>query len=176
MSAEQRINIVQGDYYVSDDPNVVISTLLGSCVAACLYDPLARIGGMNHFLLPGQVDSVGSSASERLGVHLMELLVNGLLKRGAGRDRLQAKIFGGAKTVKGLTDIGATNGKFARAFLEHEGIPLTGISLGGNLGRRIQYWPASGRARQQFMSKQMAEPVVIKRQVSLPPVGDVELF
>ena len=102
MNGEQRVNIVQGEFFVSDDPNVVISTLLGSCVAACLHDPLAGIGGMNHFLLPGQLDHDGNGAAERLGVHLMELLVNGLLKLGAGRDRLQAKIFGGAKTVKGL--------------------------------------------------------------------------
>ena len=75
---EKRVNIVQGEFFVSVDPDVVITTLLGSCVAACLHDPLARVGGMNHFLLPGQVGAERQPAAERAGVHLMELLVNDL--------------------------------------------------------------------------------------------------
>lgn len=169
---EQRIHIIQGEYHVSDDPNVMLTTLLGSCVAACLRDPLARIGGMNHFLLPGQDlpgQETGREAgqeighamghetgsrrteAERYGVHLMELLVNGLLRRGARRDRLEAKLFGGARTMDGLADIGAMNASFAERFLHYEGIRLIGGSLRGDQGRRIQFWPVSGRARQVFM-------------------------
>jgi len=151
----------------------MLTTLLGSCVAACLYDALAEVGGMNHFLLPGQIG--GQGTSERLGVHLMELLVNGLLKLGAGRDRLEAKLFGGAKTMAGLQDIGAANARFARAFLEREGIPVLAASLGGDAGRRIQFWPASGRVRQHFLSKQIAEPVAVKA-AAFPVSGDLELF
>ncbi len=168
-AAERRVNIIQGEYFVSDEDDVVVSTLLGSCVAACLHDPLARVGGINHFLLPGD----RGSASERVGVHLMELLVNGLLKNGASRDRLEAKLFGGAKSFAGLNDIGAENARFARQFLEREGIPILAASTGGAVGRRIQFWPASGRARQQFMKSHVETE---RPTVKLPATGELELF
>lgn len=170
---DRRINIIQGEFEVSADPATVITTLLGSCVAACLYDPVAQVGGMNHFLLPGQAP--GSAMAARYGVHLMELLVNGLLKKGASRDRLRAKLFGGAATLKGLGDIGEANAAFARGFLEREGIAFTGGSLGGKRGRRLQFWPVSGRARQLFMGRSEDVPA---SPAKLPvwSGGDVELF
>ena len=175
MAGETRMNIVQGEYYVSADPAVVITTLLGSCVAACLYDRRMRVGGMNHFLLPGRFGDEPEGQSERLGVHLMELLVNGLLKLGASRDRMEAKLFGGAKTVAGLRDIGANNAVFAQSFLRREGIPVVATSLGANSGRRVQFWPTMGRARQQFMTGAPVEPPAIRPPV-LPTAGDLELF
>ena len=174
-AGHQRVNIVQGEYFVSDDPDLVITTLLGSCVAACLHDPLAGVGGMNHFLLPGQMGRERQPAAERAGVHLMELLVNGLLKLGAGRDRLQAKLFGGAKTMIGLADIGAANAAFARQFLSWEGIPVVASSLGGTTGRRIQFWPATGRARQNFMAGQVSETFTAAMPAP-PSAGELELF
>ena len=174
MDGQKRVNIVQGEFFVSEDPAMMITTLLGSCVAACLHDPLAGVGGMNHFLLPGQLSGGREAEAERAGVHLMELLVNGLLKLGAGRDRLEAKLFGGAKTVAGLSDIGASNAKFARQFLEWEGIPIVASSLGGTVGRRLQYWPASGRVRQHFMPKQVPEPIVARPVKDTS--GELELF
>jgi chemotaxis protein CheD len=170
---DHRINIIQGEFQVSGDPEAVITTLLGSCVAACLFDPVARVGGMNHFLLPG--GTAESPTSARYGVHLMELLVNGLLKKGALRNRLQGKLFGGARTLKGLGDIGEANGRFARQFLDREGIAYTGGSLGGLLGRRVQFWPVSGRARQMFMGNGEDLPPAATR-VPVIPHGDVELF
>jgi chemotaxis protein CheD len=169
---ERRVNIIQGEYKVSEDDDVVITTLLGSCVAACMFDPLARVGGMNHFLLPG--DANGASLNARYGVHLMELLVNGLLKKGAVRDRLQAKLFGGARTIKSLTDIGEANARFARQFLQREGISYTGGSLGGHAGRRVQFWPTTGRARQAFMTSFEEAPP--PQPLLAPTGGDVELF
>jgi chemotaxis protein CheD len=153
---EHRVHIIQGEYHVTDDPNVVLTTLLESCVAACMRDPALGIGGMNHFLLPGQ-DSDEAAGwprqdAEQYGVHLMELLVNGLLHYGARRERLEAKLFGGARTMDGLADIGARNASFAERFLRYEHIRLVGGSLRGEQGRRIQYWPCSGRARQVFLS------------------------
>ena len=166
-----RINIVQGEYHVSGDTALSITTLLGSCVAACISDPVAQVGGMNHFLLPG--DEAASPLVARHGVHLMELLINGLLKKGAARDRLEAKLFGGARTMQGLGDIGATNARFAQDFLKREGITITGGSLGGETGRRIQFWPASGRVRQKLVrateETRHADPV-------LPTAGELELF
>jgi chemotaxis protein CheD len=166
-----RINIVQGEYHVSGDTALSITTLLGSCVAACISDPVAQVGGMNHFLLPG--DEAASPLVARHGVHLMELLINGLLKKGAARDRLEAKLFGGARTMQGLGDIGATNARFAQDFLKREGITITGGSLGGETCRRIQFWPASGRVRQKLVrateEPRHADPV-------LPTAGELELF
>ena len=144
----RRLHIVQGEQCVSSDPGVVLSTLLGSCVAACMRDPVAGIGGINHFLLPGDG---GRADSMRHGVHAMELLVNALLRQGARRERLEAKLFGGANLMRGLTDVGALNAAFAEDFLHREGIAHTGGSLRGDRGRRIQYWPLSGRARQVLL-------------------------
>ncbi len=160
-AGERRVHIVQGEYHVTSDAGVMLTTLLGSCVAACLRDPDMAIGGMNHFLLPGQEGDLEEGLrrdAERYGVHLMELLVNGLLRQGARRERLEAKLFGGARTMEGLADIGARNADFAERFLRHEGIRLVGGSLRGEQGRRIQYWPGSGRARQVFLSTDQIPP------------------
>lgn len=152
----RRIHLIQGDHYVSADRDLVLTTLLGSCVAACLYDSAAAVGGMNHFLLPGADPADPASrrgaGEDAYAVHLMELLVNGLLKRGAGRERLEAKLFGGARTIEGLADVGARNADFANRFLEREGIRVVSSSCGGDRGRRIQFWPVSGRARQSFLA------------------------
>ena len=153
----RRINVIQGEFCVSDDPDVVMTTLLGSCIAACMHDPVAQIGGMNHFLLPSDESNDARTKGDRYVVHLMELLVNGMMKRGARKDRLQAKLFGGAMVVQGLSDIGAKNASFAERFLEAESIPIVAASLGGTRGRRLQYWPVSGRVRQSFMNN--VEPV-----------------
>lgn len=170
------IHIIQGEQAVSDDPNAVMTTLLGSCVAACIRDPVAGIGGMNHFLLPGDREAVGSGASERQAVHAMELLLNALLARGAARRRLEAKVFGGAATMQGLTDVGSLNAEFALAFLQREAIPIVGECLRGNQGRRIQYWPVSGRARRVFLPS--SELPVPDFRVPAPPAaaGALELF
>lgn len=173
----RKVNIIQGEYFVTDDPDIVLTTLLGSCVAACIRDPIARVGGMNHFLLPGADVRMQVNEAERYGVHLMELLVNGLLQRGARKDRLEAKLFGGARTVEGLSDIGARNADFAERFLHNEDISLIGGSLGGDCGRRLQFWPVLGRARQAIMARDQApaQPVVV-----VPPKpshgGEVEFF
>lgn len=177
-TAESRVHIIQGEYFVSDDPNILVTTILGSCVAACVRDPIAGVGGINHFLLPGKSPAAGSSSDESLGVHLMELLVNGLLKSGATRDRLEAKLFGGARTVKGLSDVGQLNIEFARRFLKNEGIMFVGGDTGGDLGRRIQYWPVSGRARQVLLSGR-ATKTQIQKKIATPIVqnaGELELF
>jgi chemotaxis protein CheD len=147
----KRAHIIQGEYRVVDDPDMVLATVLGSCVAACLRDPDAGVGGMNHFLLPGDLGASHGEA-ERYGVHLMELLVNGLLKKGARRDRLEGKLFGGARMMEGLSDIGAKNAAFAKRFLVNEGIRLVAENLGGDRGRRVEYSPVSGRARQSLLS------------------------
>ncbi|WP_061929651.1 chemotaxis protein CheD [Aureimonas sp. AU22] len=174
-----RINLIQGEAQVDDRPNVVFTTLLGSCIAACIRDPGAGVGGMNHFLLPG--DGLGSSSTgvQSYGLYLMELLVNGLLKKGARKHALEAKIFGGARTMEGLSDIGAKNASFAKRFLDLEGISYVGGSVGGTQGRRIEFWPVSGRARQILMEPtDKALPRIMAPVPVAPPQGggDLELF
>ncbi len=156
----------------------MVTTILGSCVAACIRDPLAGVGGINHFLLPGELGRSKSGEAERLGVHLMEMLVNGLLKAGARRDRLEAKLFGGARTVRARTDIGKNNVEFAQRFLKAEGISHVGGNTGGPQGRRIQYWPVSGRARQILLlgtaeAEQQLKPPTTTVDAN---AGELELF
>ncbi|WP_165916090.1 chemotaxis protein CheD [Aminobacter aminovorans] len=168
---------MRGEYHVVDREDVVLTTILGSCVAACIRDPFARTGGMNHFLLPGN-NGRSSLDAQSYGVHLMELLVNGLLQRGAHRHRLEAKLFGGGRTIEGLSDIGAMNGEFAETFLRNEGISIVGGDLGGDRGRRVEYWPLSGRARQVMLSgdKGFVAPVQPKQPPVAPAGGSVEFF
>ncbi len=168
--------LVQGDVRVSDEPDVVMTTTLGSCVAACLFDVRRGLGGMNHFLLPdrpGSADGPGAAA-QRYGVHLMELLINGLLTRGASRAHLQAKVFGGACITDGLTDAGGRNAAFVEHFLRHEEIPLVARSLGGRRGRRVQFCPASGRARQILCDPVEAAPP--RAPAGAVQWGELEMF
>jgi chemotaxis protein CheD len=170
---ERLIHVIQGDYAVARDDSSVLTAILGSCVAACIRDPQVGIGGMNHFLLPEA--KTGSSEQVLYGAQSMELLINALLKAGARKDRLEAKIFGGARMIAGLSDIGQSNGEFARRFLRDENIPCLAESLGGTKARRIRFWPASGRAKQLLLGNvQSVEPAL---PITRPkPTNDVELF
>ena len=168
------IHVIQGTHAVSDDPNTVLVSILGSCVSTCLWDETARIGGMNHFLLPESTSS--DTEATLFGAYAMELLINELLKSGARKDKLRGKLFGGGRIVNGLSDIGAKNGAFAKRFLEREGIPCVSESLGGDRARRIRFWPVDGRA-QQLLLKSAAEVNAVAPPK--PPVsdsGDVCLF
>lgn len=171
------VQITQGESHVSADPREVLTTVLGSCVAACIRDPEKGIGGMNHFLLPegGGTDQ----GALRYGVNAMELLINGLLRLGASRARLEAKLFGGASVMMGLSDVGASNAAFAERYLADEGIRLAGGNLRGTQPRRIQYWPVSGRARQ--LALPTAERLILasterSAAVRTEEAHDVELF
>lgn len=175
---ERLQHVIQGEFAVVDKPGVILTTLLGSCVAVCLHDPVAKVGGLNHFLLPG--DSSQSGQSLKYGVNAMELLINGLIKVGASRDRLQAKAFGGGRVVSGLGAIGAKNIQFAREFLEMEGIPCLAESLGGDKARRIRFWPDTGRATQMLLESTAPEVVEVETKVTPPApkaaASDLELF
>jgi len=174
----QRINVIQGDYAVSDNAGDVITTILGSCVATCLYDPIAKIGGMNHFLLPGEKNAI-SCSSESYGLNAMELLINSLLKLGAKRSRLEAKLFGGAQIVQGLSDVGRQNGNFATDFLAFEGIPCVSKSLGGKMARRLRFWPTSGRVQMKNIADVASVAAAIPKKpvpVAAPEASDLELF
>lgn len=176
LSTGGKIHVIQGGYHISDDNSVVLTTVLGSCVAACLWDRERGVGGMNHFLLAQSEGGEDHGAAERYGAYAMEVLINGLISRGCARDRLSAKLFGGARMFEGLSDIGACNARFARAFLAAEGIPVESESLGGDSARRVEFWPASGRVRQKLLSARQAPAPLLAPAPAPAPVGDVELF
>jgi len=175
-AAELRVPVLQGEARVSAEPSVIFGTVLGSCVASCLFDHEAGVGGMNHFLLaepptshrPGQIDV-------HYGVYLMELLINGMLATGAIKSRIRAHLYGGANLRPGMGAIGTSNADFARAFLEREGIPLLRSDLGGALARRVDFRPASGQVRCRTVADAQApqeRPETRPRRAG----GDVELF
>ena len=162
----------------------LISTLLGSCVAACIYDPLRAIGGMNHFLLPhGKPDDrhgAPVSSSNRYGVFAMESLINALLARGASRARLRVKLFGGGRLLSQLSDVGARNIEFVRRFVETEKLPIEAEDLGGDQARRVLLYPATGRVRVRKLPPLGARDIGLEEARYLEnvdtPRGSVELF
>ncbi|MDB2439949.1 hypothetical protein N9W89_14650 [Hellea sp.] len=174
----QRINVIQGDYAVSGNAGDVLTTVLGSCVATCLFDPVAKIGGLNHFLLPGENNET-SCSSESYGLNAMELLINSLLKQGGKRNRLKAKIFGGARMIRGLSVVGKQNGAFATEFLAFEGIPCVSKSLGGDLARRLRFWPTTGRVQMKYIADIASVAVAIPKKpmpVEARGASNLEIF
>lgn len=177
------VTVLQGEYQLTTDPNVVLSTVLGSCIAACIYDDKKGVGGMNHFLLAHA--NGGGAANARYGVHAMELLINGIMKKGAERHNIKAKVFGGAKMSANLSDIGAKNTSFIQSFLQDEGIPCISSSVGGTSARRVRFHPISGAAQQTRVQNDQTLDN-IERTVSRPApaaparpaanAGDVMLF
>lgn len=173
----RRINIIQGEMRVSDQADVVLTTVLGSCIAACLFDPVVRIGGINHFLLaePGSGDT-DLASMRRYGVYSMEVLINAMLAHGASRSGLKARLYGGASMGGNFRDIGRDNAEFARRFLADERIALVGEDVGGFAARRVEFRPTLGLARCRTVSERVAAPPPRPAAVTLAPTGDVEFF
>jgi chemotaxis protein CheD len=176
----------QGDCHVSNAPDVTFSTVLGSCVSACVRDRVANIGGMNHFLLAEQSGSARDryGASARYGAFAMEQLINKVLSQGSGRKgNLEIKIFGGGKINSALDDVGAKNIEFVRQFLQDEGYQALSEDLGGNYARRVLFKPHSGRAFVKRLDSDInanlareEEAIARRRVVVAAPVDDIELF
>jgi len=144
----ERVIISPGEFHVTENPGV-ISTLLGSCIAACLYDPRRRLIGMNHFMLsnPRYAKDMPLNISDagRYGVHAMDLLINEMMARGTNRFMLRAKIFGGATIMNSdaaggnFFCVGQVNCRFICEYLRNEGIPIDALDIGGNFGRVIHF-------------------------------------
>lgn len=173
----EALKLLPADYAVSDEP-IALVTLLGSCVAACVWDPLLRLGGMNHFMLPD-----GDGPCARYGANAMELLINDLLKRGARRSRLQAKAFGGGNVLRGFADpVGTRNARFVVDYLTAEHIPLLAQDLGDIHPRKIAFFPQTGRALVRKLpatrERELAdiERAYQERLSRAPASGSVELF
>lgn len=174
IQTRHKVHIGQGEHFVTDDPDMMLTTILGSCVAVCLRDPALGLGGMNHFLLP-EGAGTGADAGRRYGAYAMEILINDCLKRGAQRGRLEAKLFGGGRMFDSLKDVGVANADFAERFLRDEGIPVVGGSLRGLGGRRVQYWPSTGRALQRAVTDNHV-PAPVSRLPVPAETGALELF
>ena len=141
-----RTKIHIGEIYASSKP-AVIHTILGSCVSVCLYDSQRKVGGMNHILLPGKADLGNFDGAARYGINAMEMLINKLMKHGANRKSLQAKIFGGAHIIQSLqldNSPGLKNVSFVEKFMEIDGIPIVSRDTGGVNARRIYFHTHSG--------------------------------
>lgn len=180
--------ILPGEYFVTRSDEA-IATVLGSCISACIRDPALRVGGMNHFMLPEDTTSGKSSwldpqngLATRYGSFAMESLINDLLKCGARKERLEVKLFGGGNILSALTDIGARNIEFARAFLRMEGLTISAEDVGDTVPRRIIYFPTTGRVlvrRLRALDKQALADRERQHLATLrakPAENDVELF
>lgn len=169
----RRIAIIQGEHRVLTEPNTMLTTVLGSCVAVCLHDPVARVGGMNHFLLGEPMAGLALKPEElhRYGVHAMELLINAMMQAGAMRERMCGHLYGGANIVAGLGQIGSSNAAFAKRFMETEGLQVKRCDLGGNSARKVEFLPYDGRVRAQTV-----KDVVPESRPQRIVAHDVELF
>lgn len=141
--------LMAGEYFATQNGEVLY-TVVGSCIATCIYDKERKMAGMNHFLLPGVVHPNEMTFSEvgRYGMFAMELLIGELIKLGARRNGLQAKLFGGGNVLqfrRNDGDITGSNIRFAKRFLELEGIPTVNEDLGGNIGRKILFFSDTDR-------------------------------
>ena len=170
-----RLTVMQGQARVSGDARVELTTILGSCIACCLFDAEAGVGGMNHFLL-AEPQAGRGGVDEHYGVYLMEVLINEMLAYGASRQGLRAHLYGGANMHSGMARIGTANAEFARSFLEREHIPLMRHSLGGTSPRRVDFRPSRGQARCRMVDEPAASAVQQPMQRPARTHGDVELF
>lgn len=176
------VKVLPGEFFVGSE-DIVISTVLGSCVSACLWDRDAGVGGMNHFMLPDAAGADPSGLAGRYGAFAMEQLINELMKRGARRSAIEAKVFGGGRVLANFTtlDIGRNNAEFVMRFLRTEGIRVASHNLLDVHARRVVFFPASGRAlcrklKQADSNVVAAEHSYTVRITAKLLSGEVELF
>ena len=177
--------ILPGEYYVTKR-NMVLVTVLGSCVAACMRDRVSGIGGMNHFMLPDMIrdENDPTSVSARYGAYAMEMMINQLLKMGARRSNLEAKIFGGGDVMRGMVtaNMGERNAEFALDYLHAEGIAVVGQDLLEDYARKVYFFPNSGRVLVKKIRTMHNETIIEREQAYRARLkgadiqGDVELF
>lgn len=182
----EAVKILPGEYYVTQR-DLLIVTVLGSCVSVCLRDRITGIGGMNHFMLPGNAAEDGfspASSSARYGVYAMELLINHLLKLGARRNQFEAKVFGGGCVLRGITanHVGQRNAEFVLDYLHTEGIPVMASDLLDIYPRKVYFFPASGRVLVKKL-KSLHNTTLLDREAEYslrikktPVSGAIDLF
>lgn len=156
------VKVLPGEYFVSNQ-DLLITTVLGSCIAACVWDSHASVGGMNHFMLP---DGDGSDGVGRYGSYAMELLINEMLKKGARRETIQAKIFGGAQVMAGFTsmNVGERNTEFVIDYLATERIPIVSKDVLDIHPRKVCFFPVSGKALVKRLAHSHPETLVVEER------------
>jgi len=173
------VKILPGEYFVYNE-DILIMTTLGSCIAACLWDRNARVGGMNHFMLPD-----GAGDSGRYGSYAMELLINEMMKRGASRMNMEAKVFGGGQVVAGMNslNVGERNTSFVIDYLKMERIPILSKDVLDIYPRKVCFLPASGKAMVKRLAPANAEALVAQDRAAAQRAvpantggGSVDLF
>jgi chemotaxis protein CheD len=179
----EAVKVLPGEYFVTTTEMLLV-TVLGSCVSACIRDREKGIGGMNHFMLADSAEQSPYSASARYGVYAMEVLINHLLKLGARRGNLEAKLFGGGRVMAALSssNVGERNCKFALDFLHTEGIFVSAQDLLDVHPRKVYFFPATGRVLVKKLTR-MHNDTLLRREkeyaarlTEAPVSGDVELF
>ncbi|CAA7625225.1 chemoreceptor glutamine deamidase CheD [Magnetospirillum sp. UT-4] len=183
------VKVLPGEHYVSTAGQEMVVTVLGSCVAACVWDQRIKIGGMNHFMLPDSGSDVPVDKAMRFGNFAMEELINDVLRRGGRRETLEIKVFGAGNVLPGMggagsgtVPIGDRNAQFVRRYLSDEGYRITAEDLGGVHPRRIHFFPRLGKVIRLFLRKDV-ENAVVSRELSyrsrlqtVQVEGEVELF
>jgi chemotaxis protein CheD len=156
------VKVLPGEYFVSSE-DIVVMTVLGSCIAACIWDGKARVGGMNHFMLP---DGDASDGSGRYGSYAMELLINEMLKSGARRETMQAKVFGGAQVMAGFTslNVGERNTKFVMEYLATERIPVVSQDVLDIHPRKVCFFPVTGKALVKRLAHSHPETLAVEER------------
>jgi chemotaxis protein CheD len=176
--------ILPGEYYVTTDGEM-ITTVLGSCVSACIRDRLLGVGGMNHFMLPEAGPSRSGdcvSKQARYGSYAMERLINEIIKHGGKRENLEAKLFGGGQVLANMTDVGSRNIDFVREYVRQEQITVTAEDLGSVHPRRVVFFPSSGRVMVKRLLRLENDTICerekrYQEEISQPKqTGEVELF
>jgi chemotaxis protein CheD len=179
----EAVKVMPGEYFV-DSEELLVMTTLGSCIATCLWDRRARVGGMNHFMLPA-VSRAGDASDQggRYGSYAMELLINELMKRGATRATLEAKVFGGGQVVAGMDsmDIGEGNTRFVLDYLQTERIPVVSSDVRGIHPRKVCFLPASGKAMVKRLAPARGQALADEersaaRRATSAASGSIELF
>ncbi|GGY63116.1 putative chemoreceptor glutamine deamidase CheD 1 [Cellvibrio zantedeschiae] len=179
------VKILPGEYYVTKSDKLIV-TVLGSCVAVCLRDKINNCGGMNHFLLPndGSVETGLLTESARYGVYAMEILINHLLKLGAQRNRLEAKVFGGGNVLPGMTinNVGQRNAEFVLDYLHNESIPVVAKDLLDQFPRKVYFFSHTGKVMVKKL-KSVHNTTIMDRESEYrmrvkytPKSGEVDLF
>jgi len=179
--------ILPGEYYVTQNEEL-ISTVLGSCVSACIRDPYNKIGGMNHFLLPLTKNEQWTAKTEldslatRYGNYAMEHMINDILKHGGEKKNFEIKIFGGSRIMKAMTDIGKSNIDFVKCFLNLEEFDIKAEDVGGINPRKVLYNPLSGKVKVKKL-KDLHNDTIVQREENYKSKlgdsdtsGDVDLF
>jgi chemotaxis protein CheD len=179
--------ILPGECYISLGGEI-ISTVLGSCVSVCMRDPVRRVGGMNHFMLPLQLGDVGISRASTMdpalcyGNWAMEYLFNELVKQGAKKERMEVKVFGGGRVLTGMTnmDVGKKNIEFIESYLAREGFVVSSRDLGDIYPRKVLYFPDTGAVKVKKMKTDRVDVSLQEKRylesVSKPKNSDIELF